>query len=1053
MATEQVFLSYSLNDREACTALRSAVEQAGLSVFRDEASIRVGDKWIDRLQAALQSCSAFVLLVGRDGVERWVGAEAQVALIRHLSPHDDAQRLAIFPILLEDAKPEALPPFLALFQATRWRPAEPLPDALVEAIRARATPFDRVPFEGCPFLGLNAFQQKDARLFFGRRQEALEALACLGDQQQTNPERLHGSGGSSYCRWLQIEGNSGSGKSSLVNAGMLPMIERGALWARTGFGRWRVLGPMLPGKDPLGNLATALDHGLIPDASQRDSLARLKRLEQDERALAFALRDARQSDTAFLLIVDQFEELFTFAEAESRKRFDAQLANALQDPECPLFAISTVRADFLDRFEQLPRLQAIYNSRCKRFLLPTISQQGLREVIEGPARLANLDVREVTALMLEDSREELGALPLVENALYTLWRSREGNRLSGDQYRQHNGIAGMLSAQADALLERINQAVPNGKQAALELLLRLTRINDEGRHTRQRITRGEAVMVAGNGNDANGERVVQLLSGERALDGRGARHEGALRLMTTHGEHGEQYVDLIHETLIRARTRDEKTGKPIGYWPTLYAYVEQNRDRDLHRQQLKFQTEQWLQSRGLGRYMNLAGWRDIELYQRLRTPRRSSEARFLAWSRRVAATKIVVVFTAAVLGAWTWWDVIEDPLVHVGNTVLYSAMLPVWAFGLAAPLPETVDIASLERGRVWVFERRCLKDGDEGEATCLDDAPPMRLQAEQLCRIGKYEVTNLQYKFFLWETRGRSSGVLFDRPSEAIFDTPGRPVIHVSITDARAYTRWLHSRTGKPYRLPTEWEWEIAARGGIEGRYPWGNDAPKGRANCRTCGDAFLRRTLPVGRYAPNGYGLFDMAGNAWEWVESGDRKESKGTAVLRGGGWGSSEGDLEVNSRFVAGTDVQFNTSGFRVCLGEDLPDTGSVSADALSELAFHADPKEPASASLLIRFPSGSADLTPTAKSTLDVVARAMRHEKLMLYRFRIEGHIDLSVSERRERDLSLRRAEAVVAYLTELGIRTERLRAVGLGSNYPLSERPSVTNSRVTIVNEGQ
>ena len=129
-----------------------------------------------------------------------------------------------------------------------------------------------MPFEGCPFLGLNAFQQKDARLFFGRRQETLEALACLGDQQQTNPENLHGSGGTHYCRWLQIEGNSGSGKSSLVNAGMLPMIERGALWARTGFDHWRMLGPMLPGKDPLGNLATALDHGLIPDSSQRDSL-------------------------------------------------------------------------------------------------------------------------------------------------------------------------------------------------------------------------------------------------------------------------------------------------------------------------------------------------------------------------------------------------------------------------------------------------------------------------------------------------------------------------------------------------------------------------------------------------------------------------------------------------------------------------------------------------------------------------------------------------------------------------------------------------------------
>ena len=122
---------------------------------------------------------------------------------------------------------------------------------------------------------MSAFRQSDARLFFGRRQETLEALAGLGDQQQTNPERLAGSGGSAYHRWLQIEGNSGAGKSSLVHAGMLPMIERGALWARTGFERWRILGPMMPGANPLAKLAETL--GLRPF-----------RLDDDRRALYHA---------------------------------------------------------------------------------------------------------------------------------------------------------------------------------------------------------------------------------------------------------------------------------------------------------------------------------------------------------------------------------------------------------------------------------------------------------------------------------------------------------------------------------------------------------------------------------------------------------------------------------------------------------------------------------------------------------------------------------------------------------------------------------------------
>ena len=413
------------------------------------------------------------------------------------------------------------------------------------------------------------------------------------------------------------------------------------------------------------------------------------------------------------------------------------------------------------------------------------------------------------------------------------------------------------------------------------------------------------------------------------------------------------------------------------------------------------------------------------------------------------------------VGAWIWWEVIEDPLVRVGNTVLYLAMLPLWALGLAAPLPETVDIASLAGGRVWVFERSCSKDDDEGEAACLGDAPPMRLRAEQLCGMGKYEVTNLQYNFFLWETRGKSIGSLFDHPSKGILDTPGRPVVNVSMNDAQAYTHWLQARTGKPYRLPTEWEWEIAARGGIEGRYPWGNDPPKGRANCRSCGDAFLRRTLPVGRYAANGYGLFDMAGNAWEWAE---KPGAKGTGVLRGGSWMSSEYDLKVDSRFHNTAATRFNSSGFRVCLGAPIealtpvvPDTVSMPADAALEepaLDPFGNPK-PAASSLIISFQEGSSNLTDRAEQTLAVVARAMRHGKLMLYKFRIEGHIAASTSERRDRDLSLQRAQAVVSYLTELGIRPERLRAVGMGDTALLNTQrtEAAENRRVTIVNEGR
>lgn len=136
-------------------------------------------------------------------------------------------------------------------------------------------------------MGLSAFGKQDAPLFFGCRQETLKALEGLGYQQLIHPQKSQRTSEDKYYRWLQIEGNSGSGKSSLVSAGMLPLIEQGFLLERTGFTQWRILGPMMPGKTPL-------EQGLIGDPARRDSLGRLKQLKEDTRALAFAIKDLKQ---------------------------------------------------------------------------------------------------------------------------------------------------------------------------------------------------------------------------------------------------------------------------------------------------------------------------------------------------------------------------------------------------------------------------------------------------------------------------------------------------------------------------------------------------------------------------------------------------------------------------------------------------------------------------------------------------------------------------------------------------------------------------------------
>jgi formylglycine-generating enzyme required for sulfatase activity len=914
-----IFLSYSRNDREAAMALRSALEQAGFRVFRDEDAIRIGDRWLARLEEALRQCSAFVVLLGRDGVQRWVGAEVHVALIRHLSPQDEAQRLPIYPLLLEEAHRESLPPFLTLFQFDSWSPAESLPNALIQAIQAGELRLDTEPaFEDCPFLGLSAFGRKDAKLFFGRRQETLEALTYLGDQQQAPPDELHQAGGTTYTRWLQIEGNSGSGKSSLVNAGMLPMIEQGSLWARTGFEQWRLLGPMMPGKDPINKLAETLEQGLINDPSRRDIATREERLRAKESELASTLKNFKQPGAAFLLVVDQFEELFTLAEEASRQQFEALLANALQDSECPLFLISTVRADFLDRFESLKSLQAIYNRQCKRYFLPLVTEQSLREIIEQPARLAGLDVSEITTAMLNDAQDELGALPLVENALLFLWQQRKNSRLSGEDYRQQGGIAGMLSSQADTLLNRIDRAVPKGKQAALELLLRLTRIHEEGRHTRQRISRREAVFVAGNGNDPHGEKVLRLLSGEHP-DTLNTGHYDVLRLITLSQEQEqeqEQYVDLIHETLIRPRSQDKKTGQGIGYWPTLYDYIEENRHRDIYRQQLKYETEQWQQSKGLGRVRRL-NFFSLKKYRPLRVPADSPEGRFLTWSGRARRGLILLLTGIALFAA--------ESVVWVQKHGLPLEMMWMqqrfrWGY---KPLPNLVAIPA---GSFTLGEQDAdfiAKVGEENKKYL--GVPGKPLQIEQPFYLSKTEVTYKQYDYYVWQQRQAGNEALaFLTTAEG--GRGNRPVVHVTGFEAAAYATWLGERTGHACRLPTEAEWEYAARAGTQTAYPWGDELGNNNANCAGCGSPWDgQQSAPVGSFAANGFGLYDMSGNVWEWTCSVWRDQFDGqeqrcaetedsARVVRGGSWDGPPDSARSATRYYYPPLGRSSILGFRV-------------------------------------------------------------------------------------------------------------------------------------------
>jgi formylglycine-generating enzyme required for sulfatase activity len=154
-------------------------------------------------------------------------------------------------------------------------------------------------------------------------------------------------------------------------------------------------------------------------------------------------------------------------------------------------------------------------------------------------------------------------------------------------------------------------------------------------------------------------------------------------------------------------------------------------------------------------------------------------------------------------------------------------------------------------------------------------------------------------------------------------------VINVSWDDANAYVTWLSKKTGKPYRLLTEAEYEYATRAGTETPYPWGDDIGKNNANCNGCGSEWdNKQTAPVGSFAPNRFGLYDMVGNVWEWVEDCYHETYNGaptdgsawitgdcsTHVVRGGSWNNNPENLRSAFRIRLATVNRVSYLGFRV-------------------------------------------------------------------------------------------------------------------------------------------
>ncbi len=910
-ATGPVFLSYAGVDVDVAERIAEGLRSAGADVWWDRGGIGWGDNWIDKLQDTLGSCRAYLILVGRSGVRRWVKAELYIAVKRHFG-----EDLPIFSLRLPGVSTEDLPPFLGIFQSRS------LPErlegfdfaSLAETLRAAgvgAQSAERLDPETCPFPGLEAFREKDARFFFGRQSETLDALRRLGPG-------LDGV----YRRWLQVEGASGVGKSSVILAGVVPAIKRG--WmdesARGSGRRWLVAPSMRPGADPVENLAEALARALSTEslANSMGSLCQALGRPDEPDALRHLLRQHVPTDSGFLLVVDQLEEAFTMTEAPERaQHFAALLAAALDDGDGPLHLITTIRSDFMAHFGALPALQELLNERAARYLLQPIGAAGLRDVVRTPARLAGLRWSEDTLpdLILEEASAERGALPLVGYLLRLLWQRREGAQLSARVYHELGGVGGALARSADALLESLGR---EGKECARKLLLELVKPGRESQDTRRTVALRAAMEAAGSGpDDARAREVLDRLSGVRDPTApRGAAATPRLVVVWSResqheGGEADTFVDLAHEALLR----DDRSGRP--YWKTLREWVDRYRKQLEERDLLDALAQAW-HDRGRPRLSGLASGRQLREFHHAGT--RSAISRDylrasgrMQWLRRGLAG-VVATFAVAIAATAAW-------LNREGLTVEHARTRVLFSLGMYSILePQVVEIVP---GSDLFPETAIVGSPEDDVQGEWNERPAHEVRFAPFA-IGVYEVTFEEYDAYAY-------AVGLPLPADQGWGRGRRPAINVSWEDAVAYARWLSANTASRYRLPSEAEWEYAARAGTSTSYWWGDTVGRNRANCDGCGSEWdLDRSAPVGSFAPNPFGLHDTAGNVWELVQDCAHSNYDGAPVdgsawedssgacsdrmMRGGSWQSRPWKLRSVARYSTQPDARGRNLGFRL-------------------------------------------------------------------------------------------------------------------------------------------
>ena len=736
------------------------------------------------------------------------------------------------------------------------------------------------PAEGVvnPYPGLAAFRLAGQRFFFGRERDIGRVLQRLA-----------------VSRLVSIVGRSGTGKSSLVAAGVAArMAERPGgvafLHCEPQASPFRRMGELLLRRGPL--------------PARADLRAALFEHEPSvvcEERLAVAITAAlRQVPQPALLLLDQFEELFCCTPPTSARHFRVFLDSLLSIDT--LYVVLTLRSEFTARL-----LEWLGEDLLRASLLvldPITDEEALRAIITGPAAALGVPVQpDLLAALLPAATAARGALPLISLTLERLYEQRHpAQGLTLEAYQRIGGLASAVGSVAGDI-ERLIEDDGELDAACSRLFAELATVIDQ-------LPTRRILDVAVLRTDPPLARLVELL-----------RRQGFIV------DSDERHIELAHETLLT-------------HWPRLRQWCARYRDSLALRRQVKQAARDWRRIGEPSARQPAAGGSE-------------GSARLWRWEQQRPALLALhelahrsppaagADFGDAGIAAWRGLAGGMEKYLHSFLRPEPLALIDELAFdGTTHERREEIGLRLNQMGD----PRRGVGVGADGlpDISWIDVAAgeveieglaPSRFAVEPL-RVARYPVTWQQYGAFVTATDGYRDRRWWRRlvqrkqPGEARWAGNNYPTINVCWADAIAFCRWLSARWclggAEVVRLPTAWEWQWIAQGGAgRRRYPWGDDWQSALANSHESG---VGRTVAVGMYplGATAGGVEDVAGNVWEWclneydVPRNTQVGGNRPRALRGGSWLDFPGDLRCGRREAFPPDERDGDIGFRIVLAQ---------------------------------------------------------------------------------------------------------------------------------------